>query len=56
MPTKGAFSCGAGDQIRTDDTLLGKQVLYQLSYTRKMMGIIGGIGETVKAWVGEEVI
>ena len=24
----------AGDGIRTHDTLLGKQVLYQLSYTR----------------------
>ena len=26
---------GAGDAIRTRDSLLGRQVLYQLSYTRK---------------------
>ena len=25
---------GAGDETRTRDNLLGKQVLYQLSYTR----------------------
>ena len=25
---------GAGDQVRTDDIFLGKEVLYQLSYTR----------------------
>ncbi len=25
---------GAGDRTRTDDILLGKQTLYQLSYTR----------------------
>ena len=25
---------GAGNQVRTDDILLGRQVLYQLSYTR----------------------
>ena len=25
---------GAGDEIRTRDSLLGKQVLYQLSYSR----------------------
>ena len=28
---------GAGDQVRTDDILLGKQVLYQLSYTRLVL-------------------
>ena len=25
---------GAGDRVRTDDIFLGKEVLYQLSYTR----------------------
>jgi hypothetical protein len=25
---------GAGNEVRTRDVLLGKQVLYQLSYTR----------------------
>ena len=25
---------GAGDQVRTDDLILGKDSLYQLSYTR----------------------
>ncbi len=28
------LACGAGDRTRTDDILLGKQTLYQLSYTR----------------------
>ena len=27
------FFCGGGKRIRTDDPLLAKQVLYQLSYT-----------------------
>ena len=26
--------CGAGDRFRTDDLVLGKHALYQLSYTR----------------------
>ena len=26
---------GAGDEVRTRDILLGRQVLYQLSYSRK---------------------
>ena len=29
-----SFGCGAGDGTRTHDILLGKQTLYQLSYTR----------------------
>jgi hypothetical protein len=29
---------GAGDETRTRDIFLGKEVLYQLSYTRKMDG------------------
>ena len=29
---------GAGDQVRTDDIFLGKEVLYQLSYTRNTGG------------------
>jgi hypothetical protein len=30
----GALQLGAGDGTRTHDILLGKQTLYQLSYTR----------------------
>jgi len=29
-----SMKCGAGDVIRTRDIFLGKEVLYQLSYTR----------------------
>jgi hypothetical protein len=32
--TPGIHYIGAGDQVRTDDIFLGKEVLYQLSYTR----------------------
>jgi hypothetical protein len=28
--------CGAGDRFRTDDLVLGKHALYQLSYTRPL--------------------
>ena len=31
---------GAGDEIRTRDIYLGKVVLYQLSYSRILKGII----------------
>jgi hypothetical protein len=31
---------GAGEEIRTLDIYLGKVTLYQLSYSRKMRGII----------------
>ena len=31
------FRTGAGDEIRTRDIFLGKEVLYQLSYTRAKM-------------------
>lgn len=31
------FEYGAGDGTRTHDSLLGKQVLYQLSYTRMLL-------------------
>ncbi len=33
-PPRAGRSCGAGDGTRTRDSLLGKQVLYQLSYPR----------------------
>ena len=29
---------GAGEEIRTPDIFLGKEVLYQLSYARAMLG------------------
>ena len=29
------YFTGAGDEVRTRDILLGRQVLYQLSYSRK---------------------
>ncbi len=32
--TRPRIQFGAGDRTRTDDSLLGKQVLYQLSYAR----------------------
>ena len=32
------YLSGAGDRVRTDDILLGKQMLYQLSYTRMFVG------------------
>ena len=32
---------GAGDEVRTRDILLGRQVLYQLSYTRTMQNTQG---------------
>lgn len=34
QPRPEALKCGAGDRARTDDILLGRQMLYQLSYTR----------------------
>ena len=32
--------CGAGDETRTRDNLLGRQGLYQLSYSRKTVSIL----------------
>ena len=32
--------CGAGNEIRTRDTKLGKLVLYQLSYARSTVQIV----------------
>ena len=32
--------CGAGDETRTRDNLLGRQGLYQLSYSRKIVSIL----------------
>ena len=40
---------GAGNGTRTRDLLLGKQALYQLSYTRRIPLIIGGTIERVKS-------
>jgi hypothetical protein len=37
---KGGLSHGAGNEIRTRDTKLGKLVLYQLSYARLLTGDI----------------
>ena len=34
LPLRHTVKPGAGDQVRTDDILLGRQTLYQLSYTR----------------------
>ena len=33
------LSLGAGDEVRTRDILLGRQVLYQLSYTRATVAL-----------------
>ena len=35
---KGAGITGAGDETRTRDNLLGRQALYQLSYSRMLRG------------------
>jgi hypothetical protein len=37
---------GAGDGIRTRDLLLGKEMLYQLSHSRKRKGISDQIANT----------
>jgi hypothetical protein len=38
-PREGGFNKnGAGEETRTLDIFLGKEVLYQLSYTRKLSG------------------
>ena len=36
--TVGAAGGGAGDGTRTRDNLLGRQALYQLSYSRELVG------------------
>ncbi len=37
------YGKGAGDEIRTRDILLGKQTLYQLSYTRLSLVVREGV-------------
>ena len=37
MAREAALRAGAGDETRTRDIFLGKEVLYQLSYTRTKM-------------------
>ncbi len=37
---------GAGDGTRTRDSLLGRQELYQLSYSRKMLGARSGYADS----------
>ena len=37
MPLYYESKFGAANRVRTGDVLLGKQVLYQLSYSRNMM-------------------
>ena len=38
VTTRGLIENGAGEETRTLDIFLGKEVLYQLSYTRKLRG------------------
>jgi hypothetical protein len=38
LVSRGLFKNGAGEETRTLDIFLGKEVLYQLSYTRKLSG------------------
>ena len=38
VTTGGLIENGAGEETRTLDIFLGKEVLYQLSYTRKLSG------------------
>lgn len=40
---------GAGDAVRTRDNLLGRQALYQLSYSRNVTTVYGGSTTNVKA-------
>ena len=46
--TGGQFIIEAGNGTRTRDLLLGKQALYQLSYTRIILLIIGASQISVK--------
>ncbi len=43
-----ATKCGAGDGTRTRDHLLGRQGLYQLSYSRKVISILADNPRLVK--------
>ena len=40
--------CGAGDGTRTRDNLLGRQGLYQLSYSRQIASILDPKSRSVK--------
>jgi hypothetical protein len=40
MPEIPNFEAGAGDGTRTRDNLLGRQELYHLSYSRKIVSIL----------------
>ena len=44
---------GAGDETRTRDIFLGKEVLYQLSYTRVLS--IGGMKSCVRRGYNQEI-
>jgi hypothetical protein len=46
-----ACSCGAGDGTRTRDNLLGRQELYQLSYSRFDSLILARKSGFVKNWL-----
>ena len=42
---------GAGDRVRTDDSLLGRQILYQLSYARNpLLPTSTGIPHNLLLW------
>jgi hypothetical protein len=43
---------GAGDAIRTRDIFLGKEVLYQLSYTRKPVCTLGDWSTACQGFFG----
>jgi hypothetical protein len=45
--------CGAGDGTRTHDILLGKQTLYQLSYTRIASSISLSGSQVQTTWPNE---
>jgi hypothetical protein len=40
MPSRSGFQIGGARRVRTDDPLLAKQVLYQLSYDPKLGGVM----------------
>jgi hypothetical protein len=48
--SKKLSNCGAGDGTRTRDNLLGRQGLYQLSYSRRIVPILAvNLGHCQKA-------
>jgi hypothetical protein len=50
-PANWDYFHGAGEETQTLDLFLGKEALYQLSYTRITLSIIRGSGRFFKSFV-----